>query len=160
MAAQSGTFDILVNGKKRGFAYDSNPVVINTDHECKECLLRLKSTLDLSNDELELIDTCINVVSSKDGDEVLFGPGEIVLLSLLAEANPSKAPEIMACSHHLSESVDCDGDLPPGIFAGAADAHAALAALMDEALKSGPITSDYPTDDDSITEESLTDEDN
>jgi hypothetical protein len=159
MDTQVETLDILAAGKKIGEAFDRNPVSVNTDDECKNLLMKLKADLKLSSDELGLLDSCIAVVSAEDGDDVIFGPGEIVQLALFAENHPDHVTEIMACSHHLSESVDCDGDLPPGIYLSAAGAYGSLSDIMTRALKSGSITSDYNPDDDSITEESISDDD-
>lgn len=160
MDTQVETLDIFAAGKKVGEAFDRNPVVVDTDDECRALLMKLKAELKLSSDELGLLDSCIAVVSAEDGDDVIFGPGEIIQLALFAESHPNYATEIMACSHHLSESVDCEGDLPPGIYLTAAGAYGSLSDIMTNALKLGPVTEDYvPNDDDSITEESVTDDD-
>ena len=156
---QRTTFDVLVKGNKKGEAFDVNPVVINTDSECKECLQKLKSELNLSAQHLTLIDNCIAVVSANDGDDVVFGISEIVELSQLSETYPSKVTEIMACSHHLTSSIDFEGDVPNEVFGLALSGHRDLAAAMMKALNFGSLTTDNVPDDDSITEESLTDED-
>lgn len=160
------TFDIFVAGEKKGETFDSNPITVESDLECKQMLEHLKTLLDLNGTDLDLIDRCINVVSAKDGDEVIFGPKEIVSLARLAKANPTYAKEVLACSHHLSESVDCDGDLPPGFFLAAAEAYGAMGDIMEAALRLGPIQEgvvpsfnddDYDDDDDEF--EQLLDED-
>lgn len=139
MESQQVMFDVLVAGNKVGEAFDVNPIFVEDDSTCKELLIRIKHELPLKDTEIALIDTCITVVSAKDDDDVLFGPGEICELGELAKTYPSHVKEILACSHHISESVDCEGDLPDGIFAGLASAHAALGDLLEAALKAGNI---------------------
>lgn len=139
MEAEQVTFDVLVAGNKVGDAFDANPIVIYDDSTCKEYLLRIKAELNLNQTQLELIDTCISVVSAQIDDEVTFGPGEIYALGELGELYPSHVKEILACSHHISESVDCEGDLPDGIYASLAAAHGALGDILEAALKAGDI---------------------
>lgn len=139
MESQQAMFDVLVSGNKVGEAFDINPISIEDDSTCKQFLTRIKHELPLKETEIELINTCITVVSAKDDDDVLFGPREICELGELAKAYPSHVKEILACSHHISESVDCDGDLPDGIFAALAAGHAALAHVLEAALKAGDI---------------------
>ena len=160
MEGEVQTFDVLVKGNKVGFAYDVNPLVIERDEECKSYLEALKKELDFSDEEKSLIDVCLAVVSAKDGDDVTFGPVEIVALGDLAGKYPSKMKEIMACSHHLTQSTECSGDLPSGFYAIAADAHGALAEIMSSALKIGSIIN-VPNDDvsDDDFEEDISDED-
>lgn len=141
-------FDVLVSGKKVGEAFDVNPIFIENDAVCKDYLLRLKNELPLNKSELELIDSCLAVVSAKDDDIVPFGPGEIYSLGKLAESNPSYVKEILACSHFLTDSVDYEGDLPKDIFLSLARAHGALADLLQSGLDIGPIEN-YVNDDDS-----------
>lgn len=135
------SFDVLRAGKKVGEAINNNPVTVDTDDQCKTQLEQIKLNLPVPHctDEINLLDKCIAVVSAKDGDDVVFGPAEILALGKLAERYPSLTKEILACSHHLTESVDCDGDLPDGIFLAAADAHGALAAVLNAALQIGSI---------------------
>jgi len=157
---QRETFDVLVDGMKKGEAYDVNPIVINSDIECKQCLETLKKTLILSKEELKLLDSCLAVVSAKDGDSVPFGPGEIISLSELAIKHQDKLNEIMACSHHLSESIDCEGDLPPNIFISTAEVYGALSDILAAGLKAGSITQEYSIpleDQDDDFEEELSD---
>lgn len=160
----AATIDVLVGTEKKGVAFDVNPVEVSTDAQCKELLLKLGRKLKLTSEQRDLLDQCITVVSAKDGDDVSFGPGEIFGLSELAVANPTFAPELMACSQHLSESVDCEGELPPDIFLQAAAAYGSLSNVMAAALKSGPIIpgvapilSDDVSDDD--FEEPVSDDD-
>ena len=145
-------FDILISGQKVGEAFDVNPVYIENDTICKEYLLRLKDQLPLTESELKLLDSCLTVVSANDDDNVPFGLGEIFSLGNLAETYPSHAKEILACSHHISESIDYEGDLPDGIFLSLACAHAALGDLFQSGLKAGPIEN-YQNDDDDDDED-------
>lgn len=158
----SNVLDILKNGEKVGESYDSNPVIIDNDSECLECLNTLKKTLKLDADDLSLIDKCISVVTSKEGEDILFGPGEIIALSNLAAKFPDKATQLMACSHHLSESIEFEGELPPNIYLKTANAFGSLSTLLSAALTCGPITSnnkDFDDDDEDEDENDSDDED-
>ena len=95
---------------------ESKLFTITTDGECHECLNILKTELKLSNEEQELLDRCINVVGSENGEDVMFGPCEIAALSILTIDHPSKGVEIIACLNHLSESVDFFGDFPEDVL--------------------------------------------
>lgn len=153
MDTKNGTFDVMVKGEKKGTAFDINPVEITTDEKCKSQLEFLKSKLTLSDAQSTLFDLCIDVVSAKVGDDLSFGPGEIVELSEFAQANPEFAPEIMACVQHLNESVDCMGDLPPNVFLDAALAYGGLSNVMCAAMKAGPISCDTEVPDEELDEE-------
>lgn len=139
MESKNNVFDVLVAGKKVGEAFDVNPVVINDDFTCKECLLNLKEDLPLTETEVELIDKCINVVSSKDDDDVVFGPEEVCDLGDLAQSYPSHMNEILACSHHITESIDFDGEIPFGIYGVLASSYAELGNVLEAAMKIGNI---------------------
>lgn len=138
--------DIFVGGEKQREVHDRNPVLITTDRDCERTLLKLKNALSLTNEESQLIDRCLATTCAKVGDDIPFGPGEIFELAQLAMANPDYTNEIMACSEHLSLSLDCDGDLPDNIFLMLADAHAELCNIS----MSGDCE---PNDDDSSSEE-------
>lgn len=131
MSTENKTFDIIVNGEKKGIAYDSNPITVDTDEQCKIMLTNLRDKLKLSAEQLQLIEQCISVTLAGSGEDIPFGPGEIVDLSLLAMSFPESANEIMACSHHLCESMDCDGELPIGIFSNLAQAHGFLGNALN-----------------------------
>lgn len=161
MESESGTFDIMVKGEKTGIAFDVNPVDIKTDEECKTMIEALRKKLVLTKADESLLECCLSVLSAKDGDDIHFGPGEIIGLSELAQRNPSVAHEIMACSTHLSESVDCEGELPPNFYLQAALAYGGLSNIMAAALNAGPIsenTTYKDSDDEEITEEEITEE--
>lgn len=158
MSYESTTFDVMVKGEKKGEAFDVNPIYVSTDEQCKARLETLKSKLTLTDSQVSLLDLCLAVVSAKDGDTVAFGPGEIIALSELAQSHPDSAAEIMACSHHLTASVDYDGELPPNIYLEAALAYGELSNIMSAALKSVPISQDTDIPDDD-SEEELTDDD-
>lgn len=91
---------------------DVLPFDVNTDAECHLYLDELKRDMILTDDEKELLEKCLSVVTSNDGDDIQFGPGEIIELSMMATLHPDKAHKIMACSHHLSESVEYFGEIP------------------------------------------------
>lgn len=141
------TFDIEVAGKKTGEAFDVNPVVIETDEQCKVVLLKLKQFLSLTEQETALLDSCLVTVSAEVGDDISFGPKEILELSILAQKYPDSATEIVACSQHLCASVECDGDLPPNIFAMMASAHGSLAAALGNGNDNEDDLSDESDDD-------------
>src|SRR5687768_13539537 len=103
MESESTTFDIMVGTEKTGVAYDINPVDIKTDEQCKTMIEAIKKKLSssLTEEDTKLLDCCLLVLSAKDGDDIQFGPGEIIGLSELTQRNPSIAHEIMACSTHL-----------------------------------------------------------
>lgn len=151
-AVTNGTFDIMMGGEKVGWTYDGTPNTINSDKECRECLMGLRSNLPLTSDEIELMDRCISVVSTESGNDVVFGPVEIIALGDLAQKYPTNASDIIACSHHINESIEYEGDLPEGVFLGAAMAHAALGDAYVMAL------SGVPDDSDEEFEESISDD--
>lgn len=151
-ALTDGTFDIMMDGSKVGWTYDGVPPTINTDVECRQCLSDLRSSLPLTTEEIELIDQCISVVSSANGDDVAFGPVEIVALGDLARKYPARSSDIIACSHHINESIDYEGELPAEALLGAAMAHAALGDAYIMALQGVP-------DDDEEFEEPISDDD-
>lgn len=153
MESKSDTFDVMIKGEKKGQAFDVNPVEVTTDAQCKDLLEKLKKKLSLTDSQLSLVDLCISVVSANDGDDVHFGPGEVVALSELAQSHPDCATEIMACTHHITESVDCDGELPPNIYLEAALAYGELSNVMSAALKAGPISQDTEVADEDFEEE-------
>lgn len=126
----SDTFDIFVGNEKKGIFHDTNPCIIDTDHECINTLNSLKKDLILSDSELDLVNQCIDTAKASPEDDVVFGPGEIIELGLMATRHPSKVYEIMACFHHLLYSVECEGDLPPNIFLNVASAYGSLSSLI------------------------------
>jgi hypothetical protein len=146
------SFDIMVNGKKVGETFDFNPIVIETDDSCREFFLDIKENLPLSESEIELIDGCMEVLLANIDDDVLFGPKEILELESLAEKYPSHTSKILACSHYLMESVDCDGEIPQGIFAELARAHGALGDLFFKGLKAGDALG-YSDEEEEITDD-------
>jgi len=85
---------------------------IDNDIDCEKHLHILKHELKLSEEEKLLLDKCLAVVTSTDGDDIEFGPFEIVELTDLAFKHTHRGAEIFACLHHLSESIEFDGDLP------------------------------------------------
>lgn len=130
------TFDILVAGEKKGEAFNINPVVIESDTQCKEYLENLLKSLTLTAEESTFLTKCISVLTSENGQEVDFGPADIITFAVLAEKYSEKSTEIMACSQYLTESIDCYCDMPPNIFLLAANAHAGLADLLVPASES------------------------
>ena len=144
----SNTLDIVVDGEKKGFAYDVNPISVDTDEECKKLLCLLKETLDLTPEQVQLIEQCLTVVTSAVDNEVPFGPGEIFELGRLALAFPESANEIIACSHHLCASVECEGDLPPNIYLELAQAYGALGDCMSKLGNDGDDSDESEDSDD------------
>lgn len=138
--------DIFVSGQKHGAVHDRNPVFITTDADCEKQLLKLKETLSLTEDQAQLFDRCLAATTANTGDDIPFGPAEMLELAQLAMANPDHANEIMACSEHLSMSTDCDGDLPEGIFLTLASAHASLAKAFRQGDEED--SDDYTSSDD------------
>lgn len=134
-AESSGTIDIMVNSEKVGWCHDGVPDTIHTDEECRNCLQNLRSTLKLECEEIELVDQCIAVVSATCGDDVVFGPCEILALGQLAQAHPSRASDIIACSHHITESIEWEGELPSSAFLNAAQAYTAMGEALTQALQ-------------------------
>jgi hypothetical protein len=130
------TFDILVGLDKKGVAHDSNPIVVTTDEQCRILLNDLKNKISFTKKELKFINNCIKIVSSTDGDDIQFGPMDIVRFSSLANKYINESYEIMACAHHITESVDFEGDLPPDMNLQAALAFASLSDVMLNGNKS------------------------
>lgn len=137
MAAEDSStiVDIKIGDEKVGWTYDGTPPTINSDQECKLCLDRLKSDLPLTPKENKLIDQCIAVVSAEEGDDVVFGPYEILKLAQMALKYRVRGNDIMGCSHHLVESLDFEGILPEGGYLGAAEAHLALGDALTMAME-------------------------
>lgn len=148
------TFDVLVGGVKKGEAMNKNPVVIGSDISCCAQLRVLDSTLPLTPGEKELIAQCMAVVSAKEGEDVSFGPMEILALGDMAQKYPTHTNEIIACSNHLSNSIEFDGDIPAEFYLQALGAHGTLADILSSAMKAGPIST-YKDED---FEEDITDE--
>lgn len=121
--------DILVEGKKVGQLNDVNPIYIDSDLECQNMLVQLRSILPMI--EHTLINKCLIVTTSTDGDTVEFGPLEIVELTVLASKYPEKHNEIMACADHLLKSIDYEGELPENCYLAAAALHADLAKVIE-----------------------------
>ena len=144
-------FDVLEQGKKIGEFFDINPIEIDDDETCELYLLRIKNELPLKEKDVELIDRCLSAVLAKVDDDISFGPEEIVLLGTLAMSYPSHAHEILACSLHITESLDCEIDVPPGLFASLALAHGALGDVYAKGLAIGDI-SKYEEFEDDITD--------
>lgn len=124
------TFDIMVGSDKKGVAHDSNPIVVTTDEQCKNLLEDLKTKLSFSVKELKFINNCIKIVCAKDGDTIKFGPMDVLRFSSLSHKYIDYSNEIMACAHHISESIDFEGDLPPDMNLHAATAFASLSDVM------------------------------
>jgi hypothetical protein len=153
LSETNGTIDIMMDDAKVGWTYDGIPDTIHTDEECRKCLSDIRSTLPLTSDEYKLVDQCISVVSAENGDDVVFGPIEILALGDLAKKYPERSSDIIACSHHISESIEWEGMIPDGAFLGAARAHAALGDALEMALKG------VPDDSDEEFEEPISDDD-
>lgn len=134
MAEESKTFDVMVDGEKKGVAYDTNPVCIETDDQCRKCLTDLKDKLDLTEEESHLLDLCLKVIDAKDDDIMEFGLGEIVQLAELAEKHFSEAHNITACSLYLFNSIEFEGEVPENIFLNMYDSHKKLGDIYDNAL--------------------------
>jgi hypothetical protein len=149
------TLDRINAGENK--SSEMTTVVINTDDECRECLENLRATMILSEEHIALLDACILVVSAKDDDNLLFGPPEIMGLFELAMAYPTRSNEITACTHHLVESIECDGDFPPDSHLVFEATQTALSNMMSVITSDG---TNLPTlnADDEISEESITDD--
>jgi hypothetical protein len=155
MEDEPQTFDVMDNCGKKGTAFNVNPIIIDTDSQCEEMLMKLISSMKLSHDETLLLKSCISVVTSNDGDTVSFGPREILDLASLCQRNPKFSTEISACSHHLAESIDYQGEIPNGFFLETSIAYNELSEIMAAALQSGPITSSsfFEDEDDYLCED-------
>lgn len=105
------TFDILVDGEKKGIAYDTNPIKLNNDDECREMLERMKEKINLNSVERDLIDRCLSVTTAKDDDIVFFGPEEMIKLFELSLNHAEYGLEIAAISHYLGQQIDYDEDI-------------------------------------------------
>lgn len=121
---------IEVGGKNVGGLSES--LVINNDEECLKYLNSFKETLSLTESEKQLIDKCINVLTSKIGTNVTenFGPCEICELYGLSSNYLDKSNEILACAKFLIESVDFEGELPEGIYLEMASLHGMLGNMF------------------------------
>ena len=154
-----GSFDVMVKGEKKGVAFDTNPCVVETDEQCLKELEQLLKDLPLTETEAKLIKQCMSVATADDDEDVLFGPGELLDLAVLTGKYPDKVTQILACSNHLLGSIDCEGDMPDGIFLKMADMHGELGSLMSRAVKAGPgAIPDSDSDDDQDDEEDGEDE--
>lgn len=144
--AKNVVFNIVRGGEVVGVVEDVNPIDIQTDEECELCLMAIKADLDLSPEEQELIDSCIDVVKAVIGEELHYGPAEILGLTELASKYPSKRNEILACSNHLNHSLDYDGDVPPDIYLDLFKAHATLGNVLT--LNNSSLSDDSDDSDD------------
>jgi hypothetical protein len=127
------TYDIMVNGEKKGVVPKRNPVAINTDAECMALLESFKKDLPLSYDEVKLVDNAIAVIDANNNDDVNFGPIEFVQLAQMGTKHHSKTLEIMACSDHLIESMDFEVNFSGAALLGVAEAYLELDALTGAA---------------------------
>lgn len=130
------TFDIVVNGEKKGSVIDGNSsITIETDDECEALLSLILKDASLSTKERHLFESCSKINAADIGQDVEFGPAELLELSMIAMAHPSLADEIMAISHYLVENISFEGDMPPDLFAKMAEAHTALSEIFSDALE-------------------------
>jgi len=134
------TFDIILEGKRVGKVFNVNPICIETDKECRVVLTSLKEKTIFSESERELLDQCLLVVSASNGDDLNFGPGEIIAIGDMAQAHPEYLHELMACSTHLSDSIDYQGDIPSDILLVGGKAHLLLDRVFNAAMKMGTVS--------------------
>ena len=127
------TFDVIDrHGVKRGVAYDVNPVNITNNDECLVILRDLKLSLPGS---CELLDSCIKVLESADGDDAQFGPMEIISLSQLAMEHSDKTSEILACTQYLSECIEYGGDVDTNLLGKLISAYSSLGDILTNGLE-------------------------
>lgn len=88
---------------------NSNVKQIQSDLECEKALINLKEKLNLSNEELSLLDSCID--SMRSSESTL---GHIFGLSQLAMSHIEFNEEIMSCFDYIDSSIDYDNILPEG----------------------------------------------
>ncbi len=151
----SEIFSINHNGFKVGEVHDRNPIIINTEEECIKIFNDLKETLTLKEKEKQLIDKCIAVVNANNGENVQYGPDEIIALAALSFSHPEKSYEIMACSHFLTETVEFEGEFPADACISAANSYRELSVMMSNALQLADQNINYDDiEDDSDSPES------
>jgi hypothetical protein len=144
-------FDVKVGDKVIGQSFDRNPVVYESDTECRAAIVVLQKDLTLSKKETKVLKNCLTVVDAEDGDDIPFGPEEIMGLANLAMKHPSRTHEIMAISHHLCHSADMEGELPTDIFLDMAKLHGQMGDLIHQ--KQINAEDDDSDDDDEEEEE-------
>jgi len=82
-------------------------ILIKTDEECRNHLSNLKNKLKLDEQEISLLQSCINATNANDGDIIKYGPDEVFGLLSLANKYSDDTLEILMCMFHLNESFDC-----------------------------------------------------
>lgn len=153
-SSEKSMFDIRIGEHTVGLAYDKNPIVVESDEQCREILERIKPQLTMTKIQAHVLETCIKFTEVEAGQDFEFGPIHIFEIGELAKTNPGVANELLACSHFFTESMEWEGDIPEGFFLKLALSHGSLSDIMAEGLEHGPISdSGSSSEEDPLTYE-------
>lgn len=111
-----GRLDVMRGDEKIGQVWDGVAPIVNSDAECVASLQRMASELPLTPKQQQLIQRCMDVINSEEGDEFVFGIREILGLSKLALAFPEHSEILIACSHHITASLEFGTEEVPDNF--------------------------------------------
>ncbi len=157
------TFDIFIKGEKKGVVTDNNSsIVIESNEECEAILTLLLKNISLNDKSRNLLEKCIKVNAADIGEEINFGPGEILDLSMIAMNYPEISNEVLAVNHYLMENISFEGTIPPNFFMQMADIHTTLSSVFSDALnrKDNDISdSDSDISDSDISDSDISDSD-
>ena len=84
-------------------------LVIDDDSQCREILVGLRSDLSDENEQL-LITVCLGVLDAEIGDEIPYGPDQMMGLVLMASSHPELREKIYAVMSYLSMTMEMEMD--------------------------------------------------
>ncbi len=87
---------------------DNNITVITSDDHCKEVFNRLKKMNSLNEDELKLVDLCLDILNAEPEKDFNFGMEQIFALGQLAMSYNSMADDILGCCEYLVDIIEAD----------------------------------------------------
>jgi len=141
MESESTDLNIAVGTKTVGVFHDVNPVTIDSDEDCARMLGDLRSKIDLTEEENKIIDNCITAAEADEGEDMTFGPDEILGLADLIAKYPTYSADIRACSDYLTTNANFGfEDGASDFLRSAFNAFSALGDVYDDAVKRGPLS--------------------
>jgi hypothetical protein len=108
---------------------DINPVSLDSDEEAVKLIdSLLEGEENWSDKEKKLLARCRAAAAAADGDEVEFGPIELLAISRTGHRHGAVEKQLMALAHYLLDQTEFEGELPPDAYLTAAEAYSGFSA--------------------------------
>lgn len=113
------------DGEEIDAVCDINPIVIESEEACITKLEELLTIADLTAEETDLVNVCLQSIKAQEGEEVQYGPEHQAQFFDFIMAHSDYGNEIAACAEYLNHVIDqildpstLDGEFIDNLFAG------------------------------------------